>query len=180
MTLLMTAGVRKAALTAHVASSVGWLGGVAAFLALAVTGLDSADALRVRACYVAMDVITWDVIVPLSVASLLTGVVQALGTTWGLFRHYWVVFKLTLTVVATGILLLHTEPIGEVAELAARTTLSSADVRETRAQLVADAGAALVALLVTTTLSVVKPRGLTRYGRRKQARELAAGRTTAS
>ena len=32
----------------------------------------------------------------------------------------------------------------------------------------ADAGAALLALLVAATLSVYKPPGMTRYGRRKQ------------
>ena len=41
-----------------------------------------------RGAYLAMDLIGWFVIVPLSLASLLTGLVQALGTTWGLFRHY--------------------------------------------------------------------------------------------
>ena len=45
------------------------------------------------------------VIVPLAIASLLTGVVQALATPWGLFRHYWVVIKLFLTVFATLVLL---------------------------------------------------------------------------
>jgi hypothetical protein len=36
------------------------------------------------------------------------------------------------------------------------------------------AGAALVLLLVATTLSVYKPRGLTRYGWRKQREQRAA------
>jgi hypothetical protein len=55
---------------------------------------------------------TWIVIVPLSLAALLTGVVQSLGTPWGLFRHRWIVAKLALTVVATVLLLVHTQPIG--------------------------------------------------------------------
>lgn len=37
-----------------------------------------------------------------------------------------------------------------------------------RIQLVANAGAALLVLLVATTLSVYKPGGMTPYGRRKQ------------
>jgi hypothetical protein len=72
--------LRKVALTAHVVSSVGWLGAVAAFLALAVAGLTSQDAQMVRAAYLAMESIAWFVFVPLCVASLLTGLVQALGT----------------------------------------------------------------------------------------------------
>jgi hypothetical protein len=41
-----------------------------------------------RAAYLAMDLTSRFVIVPLARASLLTGLAQALGTPWGLFRHY--------------------------------------------------------------------------------------------
>jgi hypothetical protein len=102
--------VRKLALTTHVASSVGWLGAVAAFLALAIAGLTGQNEQLGRAAYLAMHMTTWFVIVPLSFAALLTGLVQSLGTNWGLFRHYWVMAKLVLTVLATIILLVHTQP----------------------------------------------------------------------
>jgi hypothetical protein len=164
----MTAGVRKLALTAHVITSVGWLGAVAAFLALAITGLTNHDPQHVRAAYVAMELTGWLVIVPLSVASLLTGIVQSLGTVWGLFRHWWVIVKLCLTVLATAVLLVHMQPVSDVAELAAATTLSSADLRGLRTQLLFDAAAGLLVLLVTTALSVFKPRGVTAYGWRRQ------------
>jgi hypothetical protein len=110
-----------------------------------------------------MELITWTVIIPASVAALLTGLVQSLGTTWGLFRHYWVVAKLGLTVLATAILLVHTQLIGRVAAAAAESTLSGGDLHNLRIQLIADAGAGLVALLAATVLSVYKPWGLTRY-----------------
>ena len=121
--MTMTPGVRKFALTTHVTSSVGWLGAVGAFLALAVAGLVSQDAQIVRAAYLAMHLTTWFVIVPLCLAALLTGIVQSVGTPWGLFRHYWVATKLLLTVLATIILLVHTQPIDRVAAVAAQTTL---------------------------------------------------------
>ena len=152
----------------HISSSVGWLGAVAGFLALAVSGLTDRDAQRVRAAYLAMDVVGWFVIVPSCFAALLSGVVQALGTPWGLLRHYWVLMKLSMTVLATGILLLHMRPLGWMAGVDSETILSSADVRAVRIQLVGDAAAALVVLLVTTTLSVYKPRGVTRFGRSRQ------------
>jgi hypothetical protein len=129
----------------------------------------------VRAAYLAMDLTGWFIIVPLSFASLLTGLVQALGTDWGLFRHYWVLMKLLINILATLLLLLHMQPVSHVAGVAAEATLSSADLRGLRSQLVADAGAALVALLVATTLSVYKPRGLTRYGWRKRQEQRLAG-----
>jgi hypothetical protein len=176
--MLMTSGVRKFALTTHVTSSVGWFGAVAAFLSLAIVGLASQNAQTVRAAYLSMELTTWAVIVPLSVAALLTGIVQSVGTTWGLFRHHWVVAKLGLTVLATFILLVHTQPIGRVAAVAAQRMLSSADMRQLRIQLVADAAAALFALLVATTLSVYKPWGLTSYGRREDVVAMNSSRTS--
>ena len=166
--MTMTSRLRKLALTAHVVSSVGWLGAVAAFLALAVAGLTSQDAQTVRAAYLAMELTGWFVIVPLAFASLLTGLVQSLGTTWGLFRHYWVLAKLLITVLATIVLLLQMESITYLAGVAAETTFSRADLREARISLVAHAGGGLLVLLVPATLSVYKPRGMTPYGRRKQ------------
>ncbi len=166
--MTMTPRVSKFALTAHITSSVGWLGAVAGFLALAVAGLTSQDAQMVRAVYLAMELTGWFVIVPMSVASLLTGLVQSLGTTWGLFRHYWILVKLLITIVATALLLVHMQPVGHLARVVAETTLASGELAGLRLQLVADAGAALLALLVATALSVYKPRGLTPYGWRKQ------------
>jgi len=123
-----------------------------------------------------MGLIGWFVIVPLSLAALLTGIVQSLGTRWGLFRHYWIVTKLLLTVLATIILLVHTQPIDRVAAVASQTTLGFGDLRQVRIQLVGDVCAALFVLLVTTTLSVYKPWGMTSYGLRKQNEETAAWR----
>jgi hypothetical protein len=173
--MMMTPALRKFGLTAHVSSSVGWFGAVAGFLALAVAGLTSRDAQLVRAVYLAMNLIGWSVIVPLSLASLLTGLVQSLGTPWGLFRHYWVVIKLLITVFATMLLLVHMQPVGHLARVVATTTLAGGELAGLRIQLVADAGAALAALLVAATLSVYKPRGLTRYGRRRQREERTVG-----
>jgi hypothetical protein len=162
----MSPGLRKLALTFHVTCSVGWLGAVAAFLALAIVGLTGDEPMRVRAAYVAMDLVTWSVIVPASVASLLTGLVQALGTPWGLFRHWWVLIKAALTLVATLLLVVHTHPIHIASRAAAEGALATGDLRALRTQLVVDATAALLLLVVTTVLSIYKPRGVTRYGRR--------------
>ena len=168
---MMTAGARKFALTTHITSSVGWLGAVAAFLALAIAGVVSGDSQMVRAAYLAMHLTTWFVIVPLSLASLSTGLIESWGTAWGLFRHYWVATKLLLTAVATSLLLLHTQPIGRVATVAAQMDLTSSELRSVRLQLVGDAAAALFVLLVTTALSVYKPWGMTPYGIRRQSEE---------
>lgn len=166
--MAMTPRLRKLALTTHVTSSVGWLGAVASFLALAVAGLIGTDEQTVRSVYVATELTTWAVIVPLAFASVLTGLIVSLGTTWGLFRHHWVLVKFLLTIFATGLLLLHTQPIGRLATVARQSPVAGADVRGLQIQLVGDAAAAVLALLVNVTLSIYKPRGLTPYGRRRE------------
>jgi uncharacterized membrane protein len=155
--------LRKLVLTAHIVFSVGWLGAIAAFLALAVASLTSAEAETVRATYLTMELIGWSVLVPLAFASLLTGLVQSLGTHWGLFRHYWVLFKLLINVVATVLLLIYTQTLDSFADTA---RVSDHLLRSASPAL--HASAALVLLLVATTLAVYKPRGLTPYGQRKQ------------
>jgi hypothetical protein len=162
-------------LTAHVTFSVGWFGAVAAFLALAIGGLISEDAGMVRADYLAMASIGWFVIVPLGFGSLVVGLVQSFGTEWGLFRHYWVLIKFVMTIVALALLLLHMRLVTYLADVAAATALAAADLRGMRIQLVGDASAALLVLLVNTVLSIYKPRGMTRRGRRAQRARREAG-----
>jgi hypothetical protein len=166
--MTMAPRLRKFALTVHVISSVGLLGAIAGFLALAVAGLTSQNDQTVRAAYLAMDLIARFVIVALAFASLLTGFIQSAGTQWGLFRHYWVLAKLLLTVFATIVLLVKMELISYAARLSAETTLSSADLRAAGLQLVIHASGGLLVLLVPAVLSVYKPSGMTRYGWRKQ------------
>jgi len=156
---------RKIALTTHVTASVGWFGAVVAFLALAGIGLrgDGSDG-AIRSAYIAMEPIGWFVIVPFSLASLATGLIQSLGTQWGLFRHYWVVAKLLITVGASLLLMLHMQVVSSVAEAASAGALSAHHLRDPRMQLVADAGAASVILLIAIALSIFKPQGRTPSG----------------
>ena len=157
----MTLGgpLRKALLTLHIVSSVGMLGAVAAFLVLAIMGLGAQQ----YAAYPAMDLITTYAVVPLAWASLLIGVVQSLATPWGLFRHYWIVIKLALTVLALVVLLLQTAPIRLLAELQP-DVLAGAEWASTRFSTVLHATGGIAVLLLASVLSVYKPRGLTRYG----------------
>ena len=70
-----------------------------------------APCLAKRLPALAMDLAGWTEVVPMALASLVTGVPQSLGTTWGPFRHYWVVVELVVALVATGVLLpLHRDP----------------------------------------------------------------------
>lgn len=165
--MTLTTNPRKFALTLHVIASVGWVGSVAGFLALAIIGLASPEIERVRASYLAMDLIYRSVVIPLGLASLVTGVVSSVGTEWGLFRHYWVLVKLLVTVPAVALMLVHTQPVGHMAGAAVAQMFLNAQLTGLRIQLIAYACAALVILLVATALSTYKPRGRTPYGARR-------------
>ena len=158
-------GVRKFTLTIHLSCSVGWVGAVVAYLALGVSAVTSHNAETVRAAWIAMELTGWFVIVPLAVAALLTGLVMALGTPWGLFRYYWVLITLMLTILATVVLLLHMPTVSSLADLARAG--DDGHLGGLGGDLV-HPGLGLVVLLVITGLNVYKPRGLTRYGWRKQ------------
>jgi hypothetical protein len=164
----MSLSIRKLTLTAHVTTSVAWMGALAVFLAHALASSFSEDEQMVRAAALAMGLTAWFVILPLSLAALTTGLVQALGTAWGLFRHYWILFKLLLTALATTVLLLKLGPVSDLADAAASATFSSADLIALRTSLLVHAGGGLLVLLAAVTLAVYKPRGMTRYGLRKQ------------
>lgn len=165
--MILTPRLRKFALAVHIVLAVGWIGAVAGYIALDVVAATSEDARTLRAAYLAMDLIAWYVIVPLAFASLLTGLVMSLGTKWGLFRYYWVLISLLLTVIATVVLLVETQTISYYAGMAADPTTSGDDLRALGSTLVHSVGGTVV-LLVILVLNVYKPRGMTRYGWRKQ------------
>jgi hypothetical protein len=126
--MIMTPRLRRFALTAHV-TTLGWLGAVGVFLALAVVGLTSQDAQTVRGACLVMEPAAWFVLVPLAFASLLTGIIHSLGTTWGLFRRYWVLFKLLITAVSTIVLLMYMQTFRFLAGAAADPSADLAAVR---------------------------------------------------
>jgi hypothetical protein len=163
--------VRKLALSAHLTFSVGWIGAVLAYLGLGVAAVSSGDVERVRAAWTGMELTGWYVIVPVAVASLLTGLVMALGTRWGLFRHYWVVISFALTVLATVILILHMPTVSATADLAQKS--NGATLKALGGDL-AHPGVGLVVLLVVQVLNLYKPPGMTRYGWRRQQKERPA------
>jgi hypothetical protein len=157
--------VRRLALVAHVAASVGWLGAVVVSLALGVVGLTAADPAVARGVYLVLDPVGWFTLVPFSLASLLTGLIQSLASPWGLVRHYWVLIKLVMNLFAAGVLLLlYMQTLGRLADLARASGAGTGELRSPSP--VVHAAAATVLLLVALTLSVYKPRGVTPWGRR--------------
>jgi len=167
--LLMPPSLRKLVLTAHIAASVGWAGGLAAFLALAIVELSSQNALMIRGTFLSMEVVAWVIVIPLSLASLFTGLVQAFFSKWGLLRHYWILAKFVVNIIASITALMYIWSLSPLAEIASASTVSNAQLLSLKdPELMTHPAVALLALLVATILSVYKPRGMTHYGQRKQ------------
>lgn len=156
---------RAALLTVHVAASAGWLGLDGALVALEVIGLHSSDPALRTGISVTMAAIACWILIPLVFASLCSGLVLAVGTSWGLARHWWLLAKsgISLVLTVTGVALIvprlphvlagEGEPI-QVRTLALRS-------------------AALLLLLIATGLSVVKPWGKTRLAWARSSRTSA-------
>ena len=106
----------------------------------------------------------WLVLVPLAHASLLSGIALSLGTPWGLFRHYWVVLKLAITLFSTVILLIYMGTFRQMAGVAADPVVQLGLIRNPSP--VVHAVLALILLLIATWLAVYKPFGVTPYARR--------------
>ena len=163
--MTMSAGARKFALASHLTFAVGWIGAVLAYLALGVAAEASTSDETVRGAWVAMELTGWYVLVPLASATVLTGLVMALGTRWGLFRHYWVLISFVLTVFAAVVLVLHMPTVSDSADIAREA--DSARLEGLGGDL-AHPGIGLGVLLVIQVLNVYKPTGMTRYGRRRE------------
>lgn len=164
--MTMAPPLRKTVLVVHVASSVGWMGAVAVFVALDLVARIQGNAQLDRIIWLALDATGWTLLVPLAIASLTTGVISALGTHWGLLRHYWVVFKLFITAFATLILIMQAQGF---AARAGRAADPAVDPGALGSELL-HTGGGLVVLALALILSIVKPRGMTRYGQRRRRR----------
>ncbi|MFJ9443639.1 DUF2269 domain-containing protein [Kitasatospora sp. NPDC101235] len=158
--------VRKPLVALHVVASVSWLALMLCLLTLGVTALTTGDADRLRTAYRAMGLLGDALILPLSLLTFLSGVALGLGTSWGLFRYYWVSTKFWLTLGAmTASVLALTDRLHDAVRVAdAHPTgpITVADLGFVRYNTVIVPAVALTLYLFNVVLSVYKP-----WGRRK-------------
>jgi hypothetical protein len=181
--MVMAPRLQKLALSVHLTMAVGWIGSVLAYLVLGLVARTTADGRTLRAMWISMDLVGWYVIVPLAIASVITGLIMSLGTKWGLVRHYWVLYSFVLTVLAAVVLLLHMPDVSELASAAREGASGSRGkhlLGELRSGDLLHPGLGLVVLLTVQALNIYKPPGMTRYGRRRQRAERAALREHAA
>lgn len=148
--------VRRGLLVAHVAVSVSWLGLTVGLLTLGIAAFATGDAVTARAATRAMKIFGDWLVVPVALLALVSGLVLALGTPWGLARHRWVWTKFWLTLITTGLSVFSLRP-----GIDAAAADGAVDINIVIAPSVATA-----TYLFITAVSVLKPWGLTRRGRR--------------
>jgi hypothetical protein len=160
--------VRRTVLVLHVATSVGWLGLTFVLLVLGIVGLGTDDVWRYRGMYEAVGVLAGLLLIPIALLSLGTGLLLGLGSRWGLVRHRWVLTKLliNLAIVVGGVLF--AGPRFAAAAQRVRDVVGDVvpEVAPVQIQIVTAAGAELALLTIAVALSVFKPWGRTRFGRR--------------
>jgi uncharacterized membrane protein len=156
--------VRRAVLTAHIIASVGLLGDSAGVLAINVRAATTSDPALAASSYELLEMFSVVFGIPLSFASLGTGLALGLGTKWGVLRHRWVTAKLLviLSVIVVGAVI-----IGP----ATATMREGGGGAETR--LIVASAYDVLALSLATGLSVYKPRR--RRQGRGTARRIASG-----
>lgn len=161
---------RKALLTLHLVTSLGWLGADLVLLTLGVAVLRGADP---DVVYPVAALVGTALFAPLSVVVWVVGVLSALLTPWGLLRHRWVLVKLLITTVMVLLVLFLLTP-----NLRAAGELGAALPPGDRADLVIAPTVSTSLMVVATVLSTYKPWGrLRRATPPPRRRATVTGRT---
>lgn len=156
---------RRAVLIAHIASAGVWLGIDVVMAVFIFTALFTDNPALQALCYQALEVFAvWPLLIT-GLICLVTGIILGLGSKWGVVRYWWVVTKLVLNVILTGLVLVALRP--QVAESAdqARKWLAGEPANLGIGDLIYPPLVSPATLMIAMTLAVVKPWGTIRRRR---------------
>ncbi|WP_437096646.1 DUF2269 family protein [Streptomyces sp. enrichment culture] len=156
---------RRASLVVHVVASASWLGLTLGLLALGTTANTTGSAVTVEASVRAMKLFADWLLLPAALLTLLSGLVLSLGTPWGLARHRWVWTKFWLTLATTAATAFALRPGVNAAAAAAAAGHPLPDGGDVLTGPIVS----LSAYVLMTVISILKPWGPTRRGRRLRA-----------
>jgi uncharacterized membrane protein len=147
--LRLKPNVRRAVLTVHIVASVGLLGDSAGFLAVALRGATTDDPALAASCYELLDMFSLVFGIPLSMTSLVTGILLGVSSRYGVLRHGWTAAKLglILSVILVGALVIGPSNARMLDGTGGAESL-----------LVAAAAYDVLALVLATALTTYKPR----------------------
>ncbi len=152
MSMKLSPWQHKLLLTVHVTAAVSLVGTDLVLVALGVSGVRGADP---RAVYPAAYLVEAWLVAPLVVVALGTGVLQAVLSSWGLVRYWWVTIKLVTTAVFTGLVVFLLVP--KLAASAGAATAGEAFTAAERLPLAIVPAFAVAVLALNVALGVYKP-----------------------
>ncbi|MGH3586277.1 MAG: DUF2269 family protein [Pseudonocardia sp.] len=158
---------RKLVVLAHVVGSVGWLGVSAGFLVLTLALHGESDPATLRFGYSLHELTVAWLARPAALLTLFTGLVLALGTRWGLTRHWWVPAKLAL-LLATVVVTISVSPEMLRYAVERAETAGTPDYLRAQSVLVAMAFYHVGMIGAAAALSVFKPGGRTLRAHKQQ------------
>ncbi len=167
--------VRRAWLTVHVVSSVGWLGIELAMLALCLTGMAADHPASMSGMYRAAAVLADTMLMPAALLMVVSGVALGVGTKWGLARYHWVFAKIVISaaLLVASVFTLDAN-LSTVADLAGSGSLAAGDAIGLAGMM------SVLALLglAATVLSIVKPWGRIEWRRLRVRKPTRAQETS--
>lgn len=164
-------GPHRALVAAHAISAASWVGIACAVVTLSVIGLttqelDTALIVYQLISYFDITVLPWA-----NFATTLTGIALGLTTRWGLIRYRWVAAKLIISFAILASAFAYVEDsVGAVVEQAEHLALTGGTTEQLAAGgnvVFAGFGLPLLSLVAAMLLSLYKPGGKTKWGRRQ-------------
>ncbi|MFB7497908.1 DUF2269 family protein [Streptomyces sp. NPDC056161] len=162
---------RRALLVVHVVVSAGWLGLTLGLLALGITAARTGQYATVAASVRSMRLFADWLLLPVAFGTLLSGLALSLGTSWGLARYRWVWTKFWLTLATTAATAFVLRP----GVNSAVTAVADGGPLPGAGDVLFGPCVSLSAYVFMTVISVLKPWGPTRRGRRLRRAARAAG-----
>ncbi|AEI40372.1 hypothetical protein [Paenibacillus mucilaginosus] len=163
MSYKLSMKAKQAIITVHVLSVVCWLGGAAVMLLLGLHVLRAESGDQLHYTLENMHLVDVVMIRYTALVALLTGLVLSIWTHWGLFKYYWIVIKLILTV---GLIVFGIQYMGSWlsqlmrdGDLLRDLALGAPGFRQTGYSLMGGAIANIAALVFMTAISYFKPFG---------------------
>nr|CEL17482.1 Flavodoxin reductases (ferredoxin-NADPH reductases) family 1; Vanillate O-demethylase oxidoreductase [Kibdelosporangium sp. MJ126-NF4] len=164
---------RKALVATHVIASASWVGITATIVAMSVVAMTTRDAEVMLVTYRLMESFDLTLLPWANFASTLSGIAVGIVTPWGLVRYYWVAIKLAISVsilvLAFGFL--HNRLVAAAADADRLATTGAApDLGSLPETVFGGFTFALINLVAAVLLSLYKPGGKTKRGKRTSAR----------
>ncbi|WP_350281377.1 PDR/VanB family oxidoreductase [Kribbella sp. HUAS MG21] len=163
-------GPHRALVAAHAISAAAWVGITCAVVTLSVIGLTTDDLDTAVVVYGLVSQFDITLLPWANFATTLTGLALGLTTRWGLIRYRWVAAKLVISFAILLSAFAYVEDsvgaVIEQAEALAASGGSTAELQAGGAVVVAGFGLPLLSLVAAMLLSLYKPGGKTRWGRR--------------